>query len=114
MHGGQMIQRIQPDSTATGAGNCHRFPGGRLAAELAVCRRRVERKRDEAGQAIERTVRRHPEVAGDLQRLFAAADFAGIDRFVGRLEARDRRAPLAALAGAGVWSGPQATSGART
>jgi hypothetical protein len=71
---------------------------GRLTAELAVCRRRVKRKRDEAGQAIERTVRRHPEVAGELQRLFAAADFAGIDRCVGRLEARDRRSPLAALA----------------
>ena len=80
---------------------------GRLAAELALCRRRIERQRDEAGQAIERTVRRHPDAAGELQRLFAAADFAGIDRFVGRLEARDRRAPLAALAGAGVWSGPQ-------
>jgi hypothetical protein len=77
---------------------------GRLAAELALCRRRIERQRDEAGQAIERTVRRHPDAAGELQRLFAAADFAGIDRFVGRLAARDRRSPLAALAGAGARS----------
>lgn len=77
---------------------------GRLAAELALCRRRIERQRDEAGQAIERTVRRHPDAAGELQRLFAAADFAGIDRFVGRLAARDRRSPLAALAGSGARS----------
>ncbi len=94
-----LARRLHGDEGAPG-----RVLEGRLGAELAVCRRRVERKRDEAGQTIERTVGRYPDAAGELQRLLAAGDFAGIDRFVARLEARDRRSPLAGLAGFGARS----------
>lgn len=89
-----LARRVHEDGGAPG-----RVLEGRLGAELAACRRRIERKRDEAGQTIERTVRCHPDAAGELQRLLAAGDFAGIDRFVARLAARDRRSPLAGLAG---------------
>ena len=94
-----LARRLREHEGAVG-----RLLAGRLGEELEACRGRIERKRDEAGQTIERTVRRHPDAAGDLQRPFAAGDFAGIDRFVARLEARDRRSPLAGLAGSGARS----------
>ena len=86
----------------THEGEVRRILEGRLGEALAACSRRVRRTRDEAGQTIERAVRRHPDAADELQRLFVAADFAGVARCVAGLEGDERRSPLVELARCGA------------
>jgi len=100
-------------------GEVRRILEGRLDEALAACSGRLRRTRDEAGQTIARTVRRHPDAADELQRLFVAGDFVGIARCVARIEDDARRSPLAELARCGVRpsaqegaAGPAAADGA--
>ncbi|HCV13523.1 MAG TPA: DUF2894 domain-containing protein [Candidatus Accumulibacter sp.] len=95
-------------------GAVRRILDGRLSEALAACRRRLERTRDEARQTIARTTGRHPGAAEELQRLFAAGDFAGLGRFVARLESDRRRSSLAELARCGGRVSPEEADGGPT
>jgi hypothetical protein len=92
-----LARRLRQHGGAVG-----RVLDGRLSAALVACSRRLDHLWNEARQTVARTSGRHPDAAEDLQRLFAAGDFAGIGRLVARLEDRDRRSPLAELARTGA------------
>lgn len=104
-----LARRVQRQERAVG-----RILDGRLSEALAACRRRLERTRDEARQTIARATGRHPDAAGELQRLFAAGDFGGLGRFVARLENDGRRSPLAELALLGTRPSPAKADGGQT
>lgn len=78
-------------------GETGRILDRRLRAALATYRERFERTQDETGQLIARFTARHPETADDLRRLFDAGDFGGVNRFVARLDEKDRQVSVADL-----------------
>jgi hypothetical protein len=79
----------------THEGEVRRILEGRLGEAMAACSRRVRRMRDEAWQTIEHAVRRHPDAADELQRLFVAARF----RWHRTLRRQDRRRRASFAAG---------------
>jgi hypothetical protein len=78
-------------------GDVGRILDDKLKAALAAYGERLERAQDAARETIARMAEQHQDAADDLQRLFAAGDFSGVNRFVNLLEKNDRRVSLADL-----------------
>lgn len=78
-------------------GDVRRILDGKLKAALAAYGERFERAQDAARETIARMAEQQQDVADDLQRLFVAGDFSGVNRFANPLEANDRRVSLADL-----------------
>lgn len=78
-------------------GDVRRILEGKLKAALAAYGERLERAQDAARETIARMAEQHQDAADDLQRLFVAGDFSGVNRFANLLEKNDRRVSLADL-----------------
>lgn len=78
-------------------GSARRMLDARLAQALAAFKERFERAQSDAGEAVAGSVQQYPHAASDLQRLFAAGDFSGLQRLVATLKAREQCASLGAL-----------------
>jgi hypothetical protein len=78
-------------------GDVRRILDGKLKAALAAYGERLERAQDAARETIARMAEQHQDAADDLQRLFVAGDFSGVNRFANLLETNDRRVSLADL-----------------
>lgn len=78
-------------------GRVRRLLDARLAQALAALQERFDLAQQEARENVARSALRHPQAAGDLQRLCAAGDFKELRRLIAALEAGERRASLAAL-----------------
>ena len=76
-------------------GEARRIINGKLAETLTNYRQRFEQAQNEARDTVARISEQNPEAGGELQRLFAEADFGAINRFVASLE--NRHSPLAEL-----------------
>lgn len=78
-------------------GSVKRMLDARLAQALAAFRERFDLAQSHAREAVERSVQQYPHAANDLQRLFAAGDFNGLQRFISGLKDRAQCASLSAL-----------------
>ncbi len=78
-------------------GSVKRVLDARLAQALAALKERFDQAQCDAGETVARNVQRYPHAANDLQRLFAAGDFKGLQRFVASLKADEQCASLGAL-----------------
>ena len=76
-------------------GEARRIINGKLAETLTNYRQRFEQAQNEARDTVARISEQFPEAGGELQRLFAEADFGALNRFVAGLE--KRHSPLAEL-----------------
>ena len=69
----------------------------RLQAAMDAYGRRLATARRSAAEALARAAARHPQVADELQALFAAGDLAGLTRRIAALDAPAGPHPLAEL-----------------
>ena len=79
-------------------GSVKRMLDARLAQTLAELKERFEQARRDAEGTVAQSVQQYPHAADDLQRLFAAGDFRGLQRLIARLKAGEQCASLGALA----------------
>ncbi|MBK7954209.1 MAG: DUF2894 domain-containing protein [Candidatus Accumulibacter sp.] len=78
-------------------GDVKRILNGKLTEALTAYRERLEQTQEAARETIARTTEQYLDVADDLQRLFVAGDFSGVERFVAKLEKNERHSSLADL-----------------
>lgn len=79
-------------------GSVKRILGGKLAQALAAFSERFDRAQRDARNTIAQAAQSHPQAADDLQRLFLAGDFRGMQRFIATQMKSDKRASLGDLA----------------
>jgi hypothetical protein len=78
-------------------GSVKRMLHTRLAQALAALKERFEQARCDASEAVALGVQHYPHAADDLQLLFAAGDFKGLQRLIAALKTREQGAALGAL-----------------
>lgn len=83
----------------------------RLQAAMDAYGRRLATARRSAAEALARAAARHPQVADELQALFAAGDLAGLTRRIAALDAPAGPHPLAELVAYMAGQGDEAGQG---
>lgn len=78
-------------------GSVKRMLDAKLAQVLAVFKERFDRAQCDARDAAAQATERYPHAANDLQHLFAAGDFNGLQRLVATLRVGEQNASLRAL-----------------
>lgn len=78
-------------------GSVRHMLDAKLAHALAVFKERFDQAQCEAREIIAQTMPRYPHAAKDLQRLFAAGDFKGLQQLIAALKTREQGASLGAL-----------------
>jgi hypothetical protein len=78
-------------------GSVKRMLHTKLEQALAALKERFEQARCDASEAVARSAQHYPHAADDLQRLFAAGDFKGLQRLIATLKTREQGASLGAL-----------------
>ena len=78
-------------------GSVKRMLHTKLEQALAALKERFEQARCDASEAVARSARHYPHAADDLQRLYAAGDFKGLQRLIATLRTREQGASLRAL-----------------
>jgi len=69
----------------------------KLTQALAVFKERFAQAQSDAEKIVAHSVQQYPHAAKDLQRLFTAGDFKGVQRFAASLESKEQGASLGAL-----------------
>lgn len=82
---------------STHQGSVKRMLDTRLEQALAALKERFEQARCDASEAMARSAQHYPHAADDLQRLFDAGDFKGLQRLIATLGTREQGAALRAL-----------------
>ena len=81
----------------THQGSVKRMLDAKLVQALAAYKERFDLAQCDARQTVTRSVQQYPHLASDLQRLFDAGDFKGLERFIATLKASEQCASLGAL-----------------
>lgn len=82
---------------STHQGSIRRMLDARLSQALASFQERFDQAQCDARQYVAQCTLEYPHAAEDLERLFVAGDFKGLQQFVARLKAGEQRAALRAL-----------------
>ncbi len=67
-------------------GSARRMLDAKLAQALLAFKERFDLAQGDAREAVARSAQQYPQAAKDLQRLFAAGDFKGLQRFIATLQ----------------------------
>jgi hypothetical protein len=78
-------------------GSVKRMLDAKLAQALAAFNKRFEQAQCDAREAVSRAVAQYPHASGDLQRLFVASDFKGLQRYIATLETSAQGTSLGGL-----------------
>lgn len=78
-------------------GSIKRMLDAKLAQALAAFKERFELAQRDASATLARTAPQYPRAADDLQRLYAAGDFKGLQRSIAALKNKEQGASLGAL-----------------
>jgi AcrR family transcriptional regulator len=81
----------------THRGSVRRMLDTKLAQVLAAFRDRFDRAQSDARETVARNAAQYPHAAHELQRLFGAGDFKGLQRCIAALKAGEQCASLGAL-----------------
>ena len=79
-------------------GPARRILDAKLDKALSQYAERFAQAQGEARETLSRSAAKYPDTAGELERLFDAGDFGGLDRCVASLENHAGQSPLADLA----------------